>query len=73
MRASRTSELIGDIGEVASFDAAGVYDRDHNTEPPNGYQYFLPSSLAFKYLCAISSSGRAWHTKVTRSFPGFVM
>lgn len=61
MRASRMSELTGEAGDEASWDAAGVNERDQRTTPPmnNLFDYVEGSVAEVIYLCGRLSSGRA--------------
>lgn len=61
MRASRMSELTGEAGDEASWEAAGVNERDHRTTPPvnNLFDYIEGSVAEDIYLCGRLSSGRA--------------
>lgn len=61
MRASRMRELTGDAGDEASWDAAGVNERDQRTTPPVifPFDYIGISLVEREYLCERLNSGRA--------------
>lgn len=61
MRASRMSELTGEAGDEASWDAAGVNERDQRTTPPvnNSFDYIEGVIAQHIYLCGRLSNGRA--------------
>lgn len=60
IKASRMREFTGDAEEDASWDAAGVNERDHSTIPPIIVQQMEVVAEFGVYLCVILSNGQAF-------------